>query len=245
MMNLIFDYCQYRWNSLFIVNKKNCFAHKVSQCLQIGKKNIPFEIELAPFRQQAKSNNRFLQVQDFGAGSKKLGTTRKLSAIYRTSVAPRKNQAFLYHLIQTFQSKNILEMGTSLGFTTMYLGKSSTGKVTTVEACPATAQEAKNLFTQMEMENIQLFNSTFAHFFETKGEQKFDFVFLDGHHDGSAVLQYLEDLKPRLSENAILVLDDIRWSSDMFAAWEKIRSDSFFSDHHDLFRMGILARNFS
>ena len=65
-------------------------------------------------------------------------------------------------------------------------------------------------------------------------------MYIDGHHDGIALLNYIEILKSRLTNEAIILVDDIRWTNSMKSAWEKLIIDSFFYQNHDLFRMGIL-----
>ena len=71
---------------------------------------------------------------------------------------------------------------------------------------------------------------------------KFDLIFIDGHHDGKALLQYLETLSPFIHDETIILVDDIRWSDSMFTAWKKLRTDEHFHLTIDLFRCGILMK---
>ncbi len=239
-VNLLTQYLQYRFNSIFIVRKNKSFVDKVRHCLQKGNKKLDFENDLEPYRSDARNSQKKIIVTDFGAGSKKLGKERVVSSIYKTSVASLKFQRLMFHLIRESGSKNILEMGTSLGFSTVYLSKATNGSVTTIEACPQIFGEADTLFTSLNLKNVHAIQSTFQDYFDGGTEVKFDFVYIDGHHDGMALLNYIEILKLRLTDEAIVLVDDIRWSDSMKSAWDMLIADSFFHQNHDLFRMGIL-----
>jgi predicted O-methyltransferase YrrM len=241
-VNILYAYLQYRWNSLFIVRKKNDFVCSIEDSRRKNKGKLKFEDELLPFREETKNSKRKIEVTDFGAGSKRLGNSRTIQSIYKTSVANRKWQRFMHQLIVDKKAVEILEMGTSLGFSTVYLSQATKGKVTTIEACPATYDEAKNLFDKLEVSNIEAVNDTFSNYFEDVEKKKFDFIYLDGHHDGEAVLQYIEQLKPSMAQSTLILVDDIRWSAGMFAAWNKLLVDDYFSEKNDLFRMGILKK---
>jgi predicted O-methyltransferase YrrM len=241
-MNLVLEYIQYLWKANLKSTDTNETAAKIKNCITSSTSNLAYENELKVFRNIAKRQNRKIQVKDFGAGSKKMGFERSIQSIYKNSRSSLKYQRILFKLVKEFQCDSVLEMGTSLGFTTVYLSNAvKTGKVTTIEACQETANEAKSLFQEMKLENVVLVNSTFSDFFEKNPEQTFDFVFVDGHHDGKALLEYMEILLKRCKSGCIFVLDDIRWSGSMYDAWKELIQKSEFDFHFDLFRMGILV----
>jgi predicted O-methyltransferase YrrM len=68
----------------------------------------------------------------------------------------------------------------------------------------------------------------------------FDFVLIDGDHRGEALKSYFQTIKPRLSQNAIVMIDDIRWSEDMFKAWKDILHDDTVTCSLDYFKFGLL-----
>lgn len=241
-MNILYAYLQYRWNSLFIVRKKNEFVFSIEDSRRKSKGNLKFEVELLPFLEETKYSKRNIDVTDFGAESKKIGNSRTIQSIYKTDVANRKWQRFMHQLIFDSQAVEILEMGTSLGFTTIYLAQATKGKVTTIEACPVTHNEAKNLFDKLELLNIEAINDTFSYYLAGSNHVKFDYIYLDGHHNGEAVLKYIERLKPMMAKNTLILVDYIRWSAGIFAAWNKLLADDYFSEKNDLFRMGILKK---
>lgn len=239
-MNLILEYLNYRLTSLFIVRKKEIFVNKVRQCYQKRNEKLIFEDELFIHRKVCRASNRTIKITDFGVGSKKMGNVRAISKIYKTSVASVSFQRLLFQLIKENRCMNVLEMGTSLGFSSVYLSKATLGKVTTIEACPNTAREAEALFSKMALTNVHLIHSTFTDFFKLANTERYDFVYIDGHHDGAALLAYMDFLKPQMKANSIVVVDDIRWSDSMLEAWKKLVNDEYFESFTDLFRMGVL-----
>lgn len=242
-MNLVLEYIHYKWKNTFSPQISDETQAKIKNCVSFSNTVLAYENDLKVFRNFAKSTTRKINVIDFGAGSKKMGSERSIQNIYRTSRSTISAQRMLYQLIREFKCKNVLEMGTSLGFTTVYLSKGNEqGNVTTLEACPATALEAKQLFDKLNLKNVELICSTFSDYFEKNTFTKYDLVFVDGHHDGEALLNYMNILLNRSLPGCIYILDDIRWSDSMYSAWQKLIQKTEFEFHIDLFRIGILVK---
>jgi predicted O-methyltransferase YrrM len=240
-MNLVLEYIHYRWKAKQKSKFSSETSDRIKNCITQSNVKLAFETELLAYRNAAKQENRTILVQDFGAGSKKMGATRTIQNIYKNSRSTTPYQRILHNLVCEFNCKSILEMGTSLGFTSIYLSKANvSGKVTTIEACENTAAEAEKLFIELQLTKIELIHSTFLDYFEKREENAFDLVFIDGHHDGKALLGYMDFLAKSCKANCIFILDDIRWSKEMLAAWNELISRPEFIFHHDLFRMGIL-----
>lgn len=195
--------------------------------------------------QKLKGNHDILAVTDFGAGSKKLSNNRKVKDILATSTTRGKYGNLLFQMARFYQPKNVLELGTSLGIGAIHLKMGNPNShVTTIEACPNTFNQAAQNFKEVHLE-VEQFNSTFSDFFEgiNNSELKYDLVFIDGHHDGEAVLNYLGHLKNHSHNETIYIIDDIRWSASMKKAWDTIVTDPDFHVTIDLFRMGIASRS--
>ncbi|MDG1159369.1 MAG: class I SAM-dependent methyltransferase [Flavobacteriales bacterium] len=198
--------------------------------------------ELEAKRAALKKDHRIIKVSDFGAGSNYGGgSERAISKIAKQSLKSKKYAQLLFRLAHHLKPKRILELGTSLGLSTCYLALSnSKTEVVSIEACPNIHREAKEIFKHFKIENVKAINATFQDALpELKG--RFDIIFIDGHHDGPACLAYLEALKKHLSQEAFVVVDDIRWSQDMFDAWMEMKQDPFFQVSLDVFELGILV----
>ena len=139
---------------------------------------------------------------------------------------------------------HVLEFGTSIGCGTLQLHWGNPeAKIITIEACKETYEFAKKTIEQHQVNNnIKLINSTFNRYLEEKIIEKFDFVFIDGHHDGKSLIDYIKKLDKHTHNDTIFILDDIRWSNDMFNAWKTLVNDEQYHLSLDFFRMGILIR---
>jgi hypothetical protein len=116
-----------------------------------------------------KNKNKII-ITDAGVGSKKLGNERIVSHIYKLSSTKGKYADLLFKLVNYYQPYRILEMGTSLGFGTYHLaGGNVNGKVLSIDACINTQNIAKSSLQKLQFDNIDFFNDTFLHFFESYG----------------------------------------------------------------------------
>ena len=74
----------------------------------------------------------------------------------------KKQAEFLYRLINKFNPTNIVELGTSVGLTSLYLAKVNTkSTLYTIEGCPNLYQFSKELFNENGIKNIQSINGNF------------------------------------------------------------------------------------
>jgi predicted O-methyltransferase YrrM len=242
-MFLPLEYINYRWNAKGRRGIDSPFTQDfVDNCLRI-KLNASDQKRLKPLFEKLKNSSQQIDIQDFGAGSKKLGSKRKVADIFKMSSSQGKYGELLYRLAKHYQPTEILEFGTSLGVGTTYLALGAPkSNITTVEACPNTRAVALTNFAALDNINSQL--STFNDYLDQLPKEKqFDLIFIDGHHDGHALLNYLQRLQRHSHNETIFILDDIRWSDPMKSAWNAIVADSRFHLTMDLFRVGIAVRH--
>ncbi len=188
-----------------------------------------------------------ITIEDHGAGSKvNKSNTRKIKDIARNTLKPKKYGQLLFRLINRFKPDNVLELGTSLGVSTLYLaGSSKKVKVTTVEGCPSTAKVAKINFDKIGFNNIELINDTFDHFLPgyLAKTDRLDVVFFDGNHQEEATINYFNLCVEKAHSESIFIFDDIHWSEGMTAAWETIKKHPKVTSTIDLYFMGIVFFN--
>jgi predicted O-methyltransferase YrrM len=108
-----------------------------------------------------------------------------------------------------------------------------------IEGCPETYSIAKE---NLKPYPIALINNTFKNVIQSFSEEKFDLVFIDGHHDGKALIEYLDALSPFTHKNTVFILDDIRWSNSMLDSWNKLKGSDSYHLSMDFFNMGILVK---
>ncbi len=244
-MFLPLEYIKYRWNAKGRHGIHSPFVYDfVDKCLRIKLDN-PDEVALNQLFDRLKIDFRQITIQDFGAGSKKLGNERKVSHIFSMSSSKGKYGELLYRLARHYQPKRILEFGTSLGVGTTYLalGAKNT-KITTIEACENTRTIALETIDENSFIRSEL--STFDDYLRGLSiDEQFDLIYVDGHHDGDALLQYMEQLQAHAHDETLFILDDIHWSNSMKSAWDRLANDDRFHLSIELFRVGIVSRRSS
>ena len=130
-----------------------------------------------------------------------------------------------------------------MGISTAYLGASSVvDRVTTLEGNPESVKVAKEVWKNLNLKNIDVYEGEFGVTLPKALDQfdTIDMAFMDGNHRKSATLDYYEKLKEKIAEQSVLVVDDIYWSREMNEAWNILKEDNSVAFSIDLFRMGIL-----
>ena len=194
-------------------------------------------------RQKLLQNNGRIEVEDFGAGSSVIKTkTRIVKDIAASSLKPKKFSQLLFRIINYYQHKNVIELGTSLGITTSYLASANNVAVTTFEGSKNIANIAQQNFDILELKNIKLEVGEFEKTLEPFLAQNkiIDFAFIDGNHRKVPTVEYFEQMLPHTNENSFLVFDDIHWSKEMEDAWEFIKNHEAVTLSIDLFFIGIV-----
>lgn len=199
--------------------------------------------DLANMRHELKASKQRIRVQDHGAGSHKLGATRTVGQIARTSAMDRRYGEMLFRLVNHIKPCNIVELGTSIGLGTTYLAMpNSQTPVHTIEACPQTAEVARITHELLGITNINRHVGTFED--ELPGIleelQTVGLVFFDGNHRKEPTLRYFEQCLPHVNEHTVFVFDDIYWSKDMAEAWTQIKAQPEVMISIDLYRMGLV-----
>ncbi len=199
--------------------------------------------EIEALRLSLLKSKKVITVKDMGAGSNKMGLDRKISDIVKHASANAKKGKLLFNLVHHYQCKHILELGTSLGLSTIYMAKVDQHiKLTTIEACPNTAQVAKQNFDTLHLNNIHLINDTFENALPNilPKNNTYDLVYFDGNHRKEATLNYFKQLLSLKTANSIFIFDDINWSDGMHEAWLTIVKHPEVSVSIDLFKMGLV-----
>ncbi len=189
-------------------------------------------------------SNEIIDCIDYGAGgSGSSNKKRKISDIAKKSAKSQKYCALLYRLAAYFKPKTILELGTSLGISTLYQSlPGETLKVITIEGCENTAAIAKNNFNVSSAANIDLIVGEFDEVLPKvlKNIESTDYVFFDGNHSYEPTINYFHQCLEKANENSLFVFDDIHWSDEMENAWMYIKNHEKVSISIDLFFMGLI-----
>jgi predicted O-methyltransferase YrrM len=194
-------------------------------------------------RNNLLKDNSTIQVTDFGTG---FSRERSVCDIEKRSAKSAKEAQLLFRMVRAYQPNTILDLGTCLGTSTLYLSMGNTNaQVYTFEGCPETAKIAAINFKNANAKNIQ---QRIGNLSETlpatlKHLNEVDFVFFDANHQKEATLSYFHQCLTKVSSHGIFVFDDIHWSEGMQEAWEIICQHPQVSVSIDLFHLGILFFN--
>ncbi|MDO3643827.1 O-methyltransferase [Mucilaginibacter sp. L3T2-6] len=245
MLNFRFakDYVLHRLNAKTRHGVHSPFVYRLIDevIYDFNAKKVYAEVE--NIRKELLNDARIITVTDLGAGSH-LNNNRKkkVSDIARNALKPPKLAQLLYRLAADWQPRNIIELGTCLGTTTLYLKKAAPlADVYTMEGCPETAKIAAETFHKGGISTEPIvgnFDDTLSDIIDTL--PGLDFVFVDGNHQKEATLKYFEWCLPKVHENTMLIFDDIYWSEGMKEAWAEIKAHLQVTVTVDLFWIGLV-----
>jgi len=245
MLNLRFakDYVLHRLRAKSRHGVHSPFVYRLIDevIYDFNAKNVYAEVE--NIRKRLLNDTRIITVTDLGAGSHvNNNRQKKIGDIARNALKPSKLAQLLYRLVADWQPRNIIELGTCLGTTTLYLQKAAPdAQVYTLEGCPETAKVAAETFGKGKIAAKPIvgnFDDTLAGVIDSL--PKLDFVFVDGNHQKDATLKYFEWCLPKVHENTMLIFDDIYWSDGMKEAWEEIKAHPQVTVTIDLFWIGLV-----
>lgn len=195
-------------------------------------------------RKELLSDNRMIDVTDLGAIEvEEYASKRSINSIAKSSLKPPKYAKLLYRLVKHFQPETLLELGTSLGVSTIYHSLAvPKSKIITIEGCENIASLARRNFNRLENNNIEILVGNIDDVLPElcAKTEKFDYVFFDGNHRKEATINYFEQCIKKAHNDSIFVFDDIRWSKGMEEAWNYIREHDKINVTLDLFFMGIV-----
>ena len=198
--------------------------------------------ELETLRTNLLENQTIVKIEELGAGSVLGSSTRSLAAIASTSISTRERAELYARIVSYTKAKRIVELGSCLGLTTLYLSQKKETTVTTFEGSPALANVSLTNYEYFNRENIRLIEGnidiTLPKFILDSG--KVDFVLMDANHRYEPTIKYFNLLLKRLDLNGVVVIDDIHSSPEMERAWREMYRHSLVYGSVDLFGCGIL-----
>jgi predicted O-methyltransferase YrrM len=243
VLQLIKSYLKFIKNSTNQHGVHSPFVYSlVTKCFYDKKNYAEYEI-LKKYRNSLLENKNFIEVTDFGAGSRVFKSNkRQISKIAKTAGISSKRAKLLFRVVNYFQPTTILEIGTSLGLATSALSLGNKkSKIITLEGCSNTIEIAKSQLENSKFQNIEFINSKFEDYLKnqpTTNNQQL--IYFDGNHSKKATLDYFEQLLPTITNETVWIFDDIHWSKDMEEAWETIKKHPKVKVTIDTFQWGFV-----
>ncbi len=139
---------------------------------------------------------------------------------------PKTTGEFLYKIFKERGCKNILEIGTSIGYSTLWIAKAVkevNGHIDTLEVFDRKLEIAREFFKKANIENTVASHHMRAKDFLQTTTNIYDGVFLDANK--SDYVLYLQTLKSKLTQNGVVVIDNaINLSHKFDAVYEYLES---------------------
>jgi len=209
-----------------------------------NKSNYRSPAEIEQLRQQLLSDERIVEIEEMGAGSRvNASNQREVKQIARSALKSKKLAQVLFRLVKHYQPENIVELGTSLGITTSYISKAnSDASIRTIEGSKQVAQLAKENFQSLNCNNIHLLQGNFDQVLPNVINQlpSVDLAYIDGNHRYEPTINYFHQFLSKSHDQTILVFDDIHWSEEMEKAWEEIKVHPSVQYTIDIFFLGFV-----
>lgn len=200
--------------------------------------------DIENLRNQLLRSKQKMIVSDLGAGSALKNTReRSIKKIVKHSAKNRKYGQLLFRLVHHFKPEILLELGTSLGFSSAYLAAPDKDSILhTIEGCNNLARYAMHNFSLLKLENIKSYNAPFEEALPKilNKIKVLDFAFFDGNHRKEPTLNYFNQCLGKINSNSVFIFDDIHWSAEMEEAWEEIKKHPQVVVTIDLFFLGLV-----
>lgn len=245
MLFQIKSYLNFLWHSTNEHGVHSPFVFNLlTKCFYDKKPKPEYQI-LTNYRKSLLENKNFIEVTDFGAGSKVFKSNkRQISKIASTAGISPKRAELLFRVTNYFKPQNILEIGTSLGLASSALTLGSKESyLLSLEGCQNTQSVAENLFNKQFPDfNFDFVNSEFSKFLHEGSANicSWDLIYFDGNHSKKATLEYFNLLLPTINNDSVWIFDDIHWSPEMEEAWEIIKNHSKVKVTIDTFQWGFV-----
>ncbi len=243
-LSFLFKYIKYIVRAQGRKAAGNQFTANLFTNILKDRKQYPAYSVIDESRTNFLTSEEYLDVIDYGAGPVSgMKKKRAVKAIALSSGKSMKYTRLLFRLVHFFRPANIIELGTSLGITTIAFAEANpSASITTLEGCPATGSLAKANFETHNHNNIRLitgrFDETLPEILKTA--PRLDLVFFDGNHRKDPTIRYFNLCLPFAHENSVFIFDDIHWSKEMEDAWNIIRNTPSVSLTVDLFFLGLV-----
>lgn len=214
----------------------------VDKCLTT-KVDKNFISERKKWVKKSLADKEEFKITDLGARSKKMNSTRSVSKLVKSASTLGLYGNVIWKIARHYQPQMILELGTSIGTGSITLKNAAPDShVITVEGCDETLRKAYQQFDYWKLDKITPIQASFDDFLSQPNPYIFDLVFLDGNHESTATLRYIDLLMDKTTDDTLFILDDIRWNEDMWNLWQQLIRDERFHVTIDLGRMGIIVK---
>jgi predicted O-methyltransferase YrrM len=203
--------------------------------------------QMDELRHHLLRDGRTIEQEDHGAGGERTSIrTRTVADVLRQSCSDPARGEFLFRTAMWWQPDLILEFGTALGISTAYLAAADSRRpVITVDASVGMLTIARENWQRLQLNGIEAIHGRFDEVWpqlpDLRGKRLL--FYLDGDHRADRVSALLRAFAARADAPSIVLLDDIRWSADMYRGWQRHFDMPPEGAWIDLFQYGMWIRD--
>lgn len=151
---------------------------------------------------------------------------------------------YIAMMIRIQQSKKILEIGTSTGYSTLWMADAAqvtAAQITTLEIDPTRTAQAQCYAKELGLDQCIQFWTGDAQDFLKQDQQQYDLILLDAERD--AYLSYWPDLQRLLNQKGgVLIVDNvISHAAEVKSFMTEIKQDSRFMCNTIAFGAGLFV----
>ena len=158
-------------------------------------------------------------------------------------ISPEQSE-FLKLIINIGNYKNILELGTYLGYSALSMALATKGKITTIDKDQKTNEIAHKFWEKAGVQSkIQSITGSALEEL-AKLDSKYDFIFVDA--DKTNYIQYYEACKVLLDDNGVMAFDNVLWKGKVSEdiddpKTQKIKSFNTYVKNDNYFKISLIS----
>ena len=246
LVNAVIDYLKFRFRVHSKYRIHSPFVYDFYKNVLRDRQNNTQYLVVNRLRRELLSASRIIKRRDLGARGIHFQADQRfvpLKEIVRQAAVTREKGEFLFRLIRWYKPSTILELGTSVGISTIYFGLAAPEcRIITIEGCTDSARVARENFEKTGLKNIDILTGNFEDNLSDalKEMPGPDLIFFDGNHRKEPTLAYFMQSLLHVHPGTIIIFDDIHWSAGMQEAWNIIRRHPEVKVSIDLYYMGVV-----
>lgn len=178
--------------------------------------------------------------------NKGLRKNRAIAEIVKREGIKPKHGALLFRLTNYFKSKNILQIGTSMGLSTLYLTSYAKGlKCIALENVPEFATIAEKALSKGGRNPIDLRIGSYNELVPkaVKDFDRLDFVYFNTLHEQQNNLWLFKECMKQAHNDTVFVFEGINANQTMRDLWKEICACPEVTVSLDLYSLGIILFN--
>jgi len=171
--------------------------------------------------------------------------TAVVGEVCRNASKSPKWALVLFKLVRHLRPTTCLEIGTCVGISAAYqaaaLELNGAGRLVTVEGIESLAALSAASLDELQAGTATVVTGMFGEIWEDLAPTLtgLDYAFIDGSHNPRATLRFFDLIEAHMERGGGVIIDDIRWSPGMKAAWTIVRSHPRVTAVVDLIDVGL------